>query len=274
MNLKDYEKKHLQMLREQIAECTVLLKSNGDFPLERAGQIALYGSGARHTIKGGTGSGEVNSRYFVTIEQGLQDAGFTITTSDWLDAYDRLLVDAKKEFHKEIKARAKKNHTVAVIEGMGAVMPEPEYDLPLNGAGDVAVYVLSRISGEGSDRQAVTGDILPGESETRDILALQKKYKKFMLVLNVGGAVDLSAVSEVENILILSQLGVETGAVLADILTGKSNPSGKLTTTWSAWEDYADFGEFGDINDTRYHEGIYVGSVSYTHLTLPTILLV
>lgn len=259
MNLKDYEKKHLQMLREQIAECTVLLKSNGDFPLERAGQIALYGSGARHTIKGGTGSGEVNSRYFVTIEQGLQDAGFTITTSDWLDAYDRLLVDAKKEFHKEIKARAKKNHTVAVIEGMGAVMPEPEYDLPLNGAGDVAVYVLSRISGEGSDRQAVTGDILPGESETRDILALQKKYKKFMLVLNVGGAVDLSAVSEVENILILSQLGVETGAVLADILTGKSNPSGKLTTTWSAWEDYADFGEFGDINDTRYHEGIYVG---------------
>lgn len=259
MKLNDYEEKHLQMLRKQIAECTVLLKSNGDFPLEGAGQIALYGSGARHTIKGGTGSGEVNSRYFVTIEQGLKDAGFTITTSGWMDAYDRLLADAKKEFLKEIKTRAKKNHTLAVIEGMGAVMPEPEYDLPLDGDGDVAVYVLSRISGEGSDRQPVTGDILPGKTEIRDILALQKKYKKFILVLNVGGVVDLSAVCEVENILLLSQLGVETGAVLADILLGKSNPSGKLTTTWSAWEDYANFGEFGDINDTRYNEGVYVG---------------
>lgn len=259
MKQNDYEKRHLETLRKQIAECTVLLKTNGDFPLEGAGQVALYGSGARHTIKGGTGSGEVNSRYFVTVEQGLKDAGFSITTNDWMNAYDLLLVDAKKEFHKAIKARAKKNHTMAVIEGMGAVMPEPEYDLPLNGAGDVAVYVLSRISGEGSDREPVAGDILLGKTEIRDILALKEKYAKFMLVLNVGGAVDLSPVAEVENILLLSQLGVETGAVLADILLGKAAPSGKLTTTWSAWGDYPSMGEFGDINDTRYNEGIYVG---------------
>lgn len=259
MKLNDYEQKHLKTLREQIAECTVLLKNNGDFPLEQAGQVALYGSGARHTIKGGTGSGEVNSRYFVTVEQGLTEAGFTVTTTDWLDAYDTLLVDAKKEFHKEIKARAKKKHTMAVLEGMGAVMPEPEYDLPLDGDGDVAIYVLSRISGEGSDREPVAGDILLGRTEARDILALKAKYKKFILVLNVGGAVDLSPVMEVENILLLSQLGVETGAVLADILLGRATPSGKLTTTWSAWKDYPAMGEFGDINDTRYNEGIYVG---------------
>ncbi len=259
MKLNDYEQKHLKTLREQIAECTVLLKNNGDFPLEQAGQVALYGSGARHTIKGGTGSGEVNSRYFVTVEQGLTEAGFTVTTTDWLDAYDALLVDAKKEFHKEIKARAKKKHTMAVLEGMGAVMPEPEYDLPLDGDGDVAIYVLSRISGEGSDREPVAGDILLGRTEARDILALKAKYKKFILVLNVGGAVDLSPVMEVENILLLSQLGVETGAVLADILLGRATPSGKLTTTWSAWKDYPAMGEFGDINDTRYNEGIYVG---------------
>lgn len=259
MKLNDYEKQHLEILRKQLAECTVLLKTNGDFPLEKAGQVALYGSGARHTIKGGTGSGEVNSRYFVTVEQGLKDAGFTITTTDWMDAYDNLLVDAKKEFHKVIKARAKKNHTMAVIEGMGAVMPEPEYELPLTGAGDVAVYVLSRISGEGSDREPVAGDILLGKTEIHDILALKAKYPKFMLVLNVGGAVDLSPVAEVENILLLSQLGVETGAVLADILLGKAAPSGKLTTTWSAWADYPSMGEFGDINDTRYNEGIYIG---------------
>ena len=84
MKQNDYEKRHLETLRKQIAECTVLLKTNGDFPLEGAGQVALYGSGTRHTIKGGTGSGEVNSRYFVTVEQGLKDAGFSITTNDWM----------------------------------------------------------------------------------------------------------------------------------------------------------------------------------------------
>lgn len=259
MELFDYEKKHLRFLREHLAECTVLLKTGGDFPLSAPGKIAAYGSGVRYTVKGGTGSGEVNSRYFVGVEQGLQDAGFEITTKSWLDSYDAVRVNAKKKFIQEIKARAKKNHTAAMMEGMGAVMPEPNHDLPLDGEGDVAIYVLSRISGEGNDRKVIGGDVKLNETEKRDILALSKKYSKFMLVLNVGGAVDLSEVAEVKNILYLSQLGVETGAVLADILLGKANPSGKLTTTWSAWEDYAAIGEFGDKNETRYREGIYVG---------------
>lgn len=255
----DYEKKHLEFLRAHLGECTVLLKQNGDFPLEHAGKIAAYGSGVRHTVKGGTGSGEVNSRYAVNVEQGLADGGFTITTQAWLDAYDQQRILAKKQFIKDVKARAKAKHVNVIMEGMGAVMPEPEYDLPLDGEGDVAVYVLSRISGEGNDRNAEAGDIKLTATEIKDILILHQKYKKFMLVLNVGGAVDLSPVMEVQNILLLSQLGVETGAALADILLGKINPSGKLTTTWSAWEDYADVGEFGDKNDTRYTEGIYVG---------------
>lgn len=259
MKLYDYEKKHLEQLRSHLAECTVLLKSNGDFPLMGAGEIAAYGSGVRNTIKGGTGSGEVNSRFFTNIEKGLEDAGFTITTKSWLEAYEKVRVEARKEFHKVIKARARTNHTQAVIEGMGAVMPEPEYELPLNGKGDVAIYVVSRISGEGNDRRAESGDILLSQTEQRDILALYKKYKKFMLILNVGGMVDLSPVNEVENILLLSQLGVETGAVVADILLGKSNPSGKMTTTWSAWQDYCEIGEFGNQDDTCYQEGIYVG---------------
>ena len=67
MQLYDYERKHLEQLRAQLAECCVLLKKNGDFPLKEAGKLAVYGSGVRHTIKGGTGSGEVNSRYFTTV---------------------------------------------------------------------------------------------------------------------------------------------------------------------------------------------------------------
>lgn len=259
MKVNEYEKRHISLLRRDAGECMVLLKTNGDFPLEKAGELALYGNGARNTIKGGTGSGEVNSRYFLTIEQGLEAAGFTITTKSWLDAYEGIRTEAHKDFVKEIKKQAKKKHTMAVIEGMGAVMPEPSYELPLSGAGETAVYVLSRISGEGADRKFVDGDILLSETEKRDILFLKEKYKKFMLVLNVGGPVDLSPVLSVENILLLSQLGVVTADALADVLLGKANPSGKLTTTWSGWEDYCSFGEFGDINDTRYREGIYVG---------------
>lgn len=114
-------------------------------------------------------------------------------------------------------------------------------------------------SGEGSDREVAEGDVKLTGSEIRDILALNKNYEKFMLVLNVGGVVDLSPVMEVGNILLLSQLGVDCGRILADIITGKQNPSGKLTTTWAAFEEYSKEGSFGDWNDTCYNEGIYVG---------------
>ena len=255
----DYEKQHLDTLRAHLAECTVLLKTNGDFPLSEAGKIAAYGCGVRKTVKGGTGSGEVNSRYFVNVEQGLKDAGFEITTTPWLDAYDEMYVKARKQFLVDLKAEAKAHHQVAVLYGMGKVMPEPEYQIPMEGEGDVAIYVLARNSGEGNDRDPVSGDIKLSATEKRDILALNEKYPKFMLVINAGGAVDLSEVQAVQNILVLSQLGVETGAALADILLGKQNPSGKLATTWSAWEDYFPMDDFGDPNDTRYHEGVYVG---------------
>ena len=209
MELLDYEREHLAVLRDSLAECTVLLKSDGSFPIETAGELALYGSGARQTVKGGTGSGEVNSRFFINVEDGLEQAGFRLTTKAWLDAYDNMRVQARKAFLAEIKKKAKEHHTNAIVEGMGAVMPEPDYEFPLDGEGDTAVYVLGRISGEGNDRQAIPGDILMTQTEIRDILQLQKQYRRFILVLNVGGPVDLSPVqAEVQNILLLSQLGV------------------------------------------------------------------
>ncbi len=259
MQLFNYEKKHLKTLRENLAECTVLLQSNGAFPLEKPGTIAAYGGGVRNTLKGGTGSGEVNSRYFTTAQQGLAEAGFTLTTKEWLVEYETVYAAAWKQFVADIKAKAKAQHIQPVLLGMGAVMPEPEYEMPLAFDSEAAIYVLSRISGEGNDRQAIPGDVLLTKTEIRDILALNDKYEKFMLVINTGGPVDLSPVSRVGNILILSQLGVETGAVLADILLGKANPSGKLTTTWSAWQDYCPDVDFGNADDTYYKEGIYVG---------------
>lgn len=255
----DYEKEHLARMRELAPECMVLLKKDGRFPLAKAGEIALYGSGARCTVKGGTGSGDVNSRFYVTVEQGLREAGFTVTSDIWLNGYDAVRAEAKKKFIADIKAQARKQHKMAILVGMGAVMPEPEYALPLDAAGDTALYVLARNSGEGNDRKPAPGDMCLTETEIRDILAANAKYENFMLVLNVGGVVDLSPVKDVKNILILSQLGAVTGQALADVVLGKAAPSGKLTTTWSAWEDYAAIGNFADPDDTDYKEGVYVG---------------
>ena len=191
------------------------LKKDGHFPIHNPGKIALYGSGARKTVFGRTGSGEVNSRETVSVERGLEKVGFKITTGSWLDAYDKAWKEAYEAFRRKIIAEAKAAHMIPMIYGMGAVMPEPEYYIPLDGEGDTAVYVLARTSGEGSDRKPVRGDVLLSETEERD--------------------------------------------VLADLLLGKSFPSGKLTTSWVLPSDLPSVGTFGDPDDTLYKEGIYVG---------------
>lgn len=259
MQLNNYEKKHIQKLRTYLHECCVLLRSKGDFPVKSLSHIALYGSGVRNTIKGGTGSGEVNSRYFDSVESAFEQAGIKVTTKKWLDAYDKIVAESFGRFKKDLKIKAKEMHTNVLMLCMGASMPAPEYNLSLEGEGDTALYILSRESGENTDRAVKKGEIFLSDTEIRDIRLLNKKYQHFMLVLNVGGVVDLSSLSEIDNILLLSQLGVETSHALVDIITGKANPSGKLATTWAAWSDYPKLIEFGGYDDTRYKEGIYVG---------------
>lgn len=252
-------KTHYERVRELAADCAVLLKSDGSFPIGAGEKIALYGSGARHTLRGGTGGGIVEVKEYTTIEEGLFNAGFIITTKAWLDGYDAVIENARKNYRMGIK------NTIAAdgLTGLGALsvaMPEPEYELPLDGEGETAVYVLTRVSGEGADRAAVKGDIFLTDTEVRDILALTEKYQKFMLVLNVSGVVDLSPVAEkVGNILLLSQLGSAVGDAFADLLSGKKNPSGKLASTWGRYEDYPMVGDLDPADDTRYKEGIYIG---------------
>ena len=259
MELYEYEREHRDLLRRLAPECMVLLKSDGTFPLEAPCKVALYGSGARETIKGGTGSGDVNVRHYTTVEEGLENAGFTVTTKPWLESYSALRQQAHVGFVAGIKAKAKELGVPALLLGMGAVMPEPEYDLPLDGEGELCVYVLGRISGEGSDRHPAPGDFQLTQTEIRDILACREKYGKLLLVLNVGGVVDLSPVLQVENILLLSQTGMALGDALADVVLGKAYPSGKLASTWAKWEDYCQVGDFAQPDDTHYTEGVYVG---------------
>lgn len=257
--VQPFEKEHIDLVRKTAPECALFLKREDDTLPLAPGKAALYGSGARKTIKGGTGSGDVNVRHFVTVEEGMERAGFEIVSKAWLDAYNQVLVDARAVFVEQIKKEAAELGINAVMYGMGKAMPEPQYEIAMDAECDLAVYVLSRISGEGADRDVSAGDINLSETEIRDILYCSRHYKKFVLVLNVGGMVNLEPVMEVKNILLLGQLGTPTGDVLADILTGVSNPSGKLAMTWAPIEQYPSTKGFGDMDDTVYNEGIYVG---------------
>lgn len=258
-SVQPFETEHAKKIRALSPECTLLLKSNGLLPLKELKEIALFGSGARNTIKGGTGSGDVNVRKFVTIEEGIENAGIIIKSKKWLDDYTELLNKARKTFVKKIKEEADRYGAPLMFYAMGKTMPEPDYELELEYPCDTALYVLARNSGEGTDRTEIEGDIKLTKTEIRDIKALNKLYKNFILVLNTGGLVDLSEINEVENVLLLGQLGQETGNVLADLLLGKAYPSGKLTMSWTKIDDYPSTNGFADMDDTDYTEGIYVG---------------
>lgn len=258
--MEQYEIDHINRMRRIAPECTVLLKSDGSFPLDAAQKIALYGNGARRTYKGGRGSADVYVRAYSTVEIGLENAGFEITTKYWLDAYEAERKKANVQFRSWLKEKIAREGMGRLMENLSIVMPEPEYEIPMTGEADVAVYILSRLCGEGVDRQNVPGDFLLTQTEIRDILYLQQHYRKFMLVLNTACIVDLSPiVDQISNILLLSQLGSTIGDTFADLLLGKAYPSGKLSATWAKAEHYRYLDEFGCRNDTRYLEGIYVG---------------
>ena len=256
-----YEMKHIRIMRETAGECTLFLNKNNEFPINKPCNVLLIGSGARNTVKGGLGSADVESRFYTTCEEGLEKAGFKITSKHWLNQYP-LLKEKKIQEHinyiKNIHKINRVNNTFRMVS-----FPEYDYNLKIDqddeNESDIAIYVIARNSGEGIDRRLIKGDALLTDTEIKDILYLNKKFKKFILVLNVGGVVDLSPVSHISNILLLSQLGVVTGDILADIILGKVNPSGKLTTTWAKIDDYKFIKEFGDPNDTYYKEGVYVG---------------
>ena len=259
LQLQPYEKKHVDFLKENSAECTLFLNKNDAFPLSSPGKLVLVGNAARDTIKGGTGSGEVESYFYTTCEQGLEAAGFEIVSKDWLDKFPQFM-KAKRQIYVDYIKELTEAYKGDLYEFQtGGAQPQAEYDLPLEYQADAAIFVLGRISGENSDRRLVKGDVYLTDSEIRDILFLNEKYEKFMLVLNVVGPVDLTPVKNVKNILLLSQLGVVNGDILADIVLGKANPSGKLSTTWAAVKDYRYIDQFGAFNNTRYLEGLYLG---------------
>ena len=262
------EKEHSALVRELAGECMTLLENDGTLPLAGAGKVAVYGNGVRHTVKGGTGSGDVNTRTVVTIEQGLKEAGFEILTGKWLDEYDKVLADAQAAYQAELAKKAEELHVPIFAVMFSEVFAQP--DVPViteKEDTDTAIYVLSRNSGEGADRYNRACDYLLGENELADIAYLAEHYEKTVLILNIANLVDTTELKKIKGlnaILLAGQAGNATGNIVADVVLGKSIPSGKLTDTWAAsYEDYPSSKNFshnnGDTNDEYYNDGIYVG---------------
>ncbi|HEX2985367.1 MAG TPA: glycoside hydrolase family 3 C-terminal domain-containing protein [Caproiciproducens sp.] len=256
--VSDRERTNAQLSREVAGQGMVLLENrNNVLPLSGADKkVALFGSGATQTVKGGTGSGDVNQRYVISVKQGLLNAHFTITSGSWLDAYDKAYAAGKANWQG----------------GMWGSFsyPDPEItdeQFAEAKAADTAIYVIARNSGEGADRDSGKGDYLLTDNEYNNLKKLGAGFKNVIVLLNVGGVIDTKFFQEIpglDALLLISQPGMEAGNAVADVLTGAVTPSGKLTDTWAKnYSDYSSSVTFSsndrNVQQEEYKEGIYVG---------------
>lgn len=242
-------------LSKKVAQDGMVLLQNKDkvLPL-RNKKIALYGSGAFATVKGGTGSGDVNQRHVSSIIEGLENNEFEITTKSWLMRFKKYYDSKKREYYDNLGDSLKK--LLAPAFSMD--------DMEIGEFADASagIYVISRSSGEGQDRKNEKGDYQLTDNELSNIKLFSEYYPKSILILNVGGVIDTSFIEKcplLDSILLVSQPGMDAGNAIAEILGGSVTPCGKLTDTWALnYEDYPSSKYFGEKNP-RYNEGIYVG---------------
>ena len=274
------ERRHRKISANAAEEGVVLLKNDHMLPLEKGSKIALFGPGARRTITGGTGSGDVHERYSVSIEEGLKQAGFVITSETWLNRFEEKEEIQKKTYYRSIFTRA---NVLQQTKGMSfdesVIQAYTETPAYIPGAGDIptladlsdaecrqAVYVIARNAGEGRDRINEKGDYQLLDVEKESIRFLSESFEKVLVIINAGGVIDLSFLDEmrVDALLTIHQPGMEAGTAVAHILDGSVSPSGHLTDTWAMkYQDYPNSDSYGtgEGNDykERYLEGIYVG---------------
>ncbi len=270
-NISPREEENRRIAYEAACEGMVLLKNDGTLPLQTK-KVALYGPGAMRTIKGGTGSGEVNERHAVSVLEGLENRGFTVTTQAWLEDYEAGYQTALKAYKAEKRKRVNLLKVKDIMQMLldnfyiPAGRPITEKDVAESGT-DTCIYVLSRQAGEGGDRKLEPGGYYVTAEEEAAIRFCAQRYKHFVLVINCGSSMDMGFAESIPGIgaiLFICQPGMEGGNALADILSGTVTPSGKLTDTWAKkYQDIPYSGEFsylnGNLKEEYYKEGIFVG---------------
>ena len=265
--VREYEIEHRKLARRAASDGMVLLKNDNNLlPLAANSKIALYGPGAIHMIKGGTGSGDVNQRELIEIWDGFKSSGFEIVNEKWLEDYINIYNNARLAWRDDLLKQEAEGGNLFELYA-GNPLPTPKADDPKKEDTDTAFYILSRVSGEGADRRDEPGDFRISDEEKDFLSKLNKIYNHIVLVLNIGGLMDLSFIDElsaIEAVIYMMQPGMEGGLALADIVLGKVTPSGKLTDTWAYnYRDYPSTKTFskadGCTDYEEYAEGIYVG---------------
>ena len=183
------ENDNLLISRKCAEEGVVLLKNTGVLPIKKKKNIALYGAGARKTVKGGTGSGEVNERKSISIEEGLKEIGYKITTKDWIDNYDNIYEDAVKKWKEKVIDNQEENAKKAFIDTIAFTMPSgriiTKEDVKKSKT-DTAIYVISRIAGEGADRKNIEGDYQLFKEEKENLKILTSSYDNVVNGLSIS----------------------------------------------------------------------------------------
>lgn len=230
---------HAQVARETASEGMVLLKNkNHALPLKSKTRVALFGVRSYETVAGGTGSGNVNKAYIVSLDEGLAQAGASL--SDDITEYYRKYID----FAHIQAANSGAGNNVLLGE---KILPELELSRSYldrkAGFSQVAVITIGRNAGEDADR-TIGGDFKLSSIEQQLIAdvcdAFHQKGKKVIVVLNIGGVIETASWKDYPDAILLAwQPGQEAGHAIADVLTGKVNPSGKLPVSFAnTYMDY------------------------------------
>lgn len=271
-------KAHAEITRQSATEGIVLLKNQDNtLPISNDVKIAVFGVSSYDFMAGGTGSGDVNKAYTVDMMEGLRNAGFACEKE--IEELYRSYVDYQSKYLRTLR-------DYQWYEGA----PRPDemvinksYAKKWAGKTDVAILTLGRQAGEGDDRTVESFSLTDNERQTIDNLceAYHLAGKKVIVILNVGSSIETASwKSQPDAILCAWQTGQEGGNSVADILTGKANPSGKLTQTFPvsifdvpASRDFPlydrDFNQVDtymgkpsnkkDVGYCNYEDGIYVG---------------
>ena len=278
---------HAEVTRQSAAEGMVLLKNEQTLPLPEAmKRVATFGITSYDLISGGTGSGDVNKAYNVSLREGLNNAGYQL--NDELLALYENHINAENE-----KNKPDPNNPMAMFMPKirpAEMIPSAAVLKKMAEETDIALLTLGRTSGEFMDRK-IPNDFDLSDIERTLIQEVCKAYhavgKKVAIILNIGGVIETASWKDLPDAILLAwQAGQEGGNTVADILKGAVNPSGKLTMTFPIqYMDIASsanfpydyqfdmqkaFGSFTDSGDvpkelvrnvdyTDYEEDVFVG---------------
>ena len=291
-------KAHAEVTRQSAAEGMVLMKNEKALPFtENIKNVALYGNTSYDFIAGGTGSGNVNHAYVVSLLDGMKNGGYTVS-EDLKKTYETYIADCKKKAEAELEAQKQKDPNSAML---AQFLPQPlptellfsADELAAQAAqADVAVITLGRLSGEFIDRKVADFNLSDSERQLieRVCEAYHQANKQVVVLLNIGGVIETASWNALPDAILCAwQAGQEGGNSVVDVLSGKQSPSGKFTMTWpvkftDAYSsrnfpidqdpriDMMNQGQKGNVKNvdyTDYEEDIYVGYRYFDSFEVP-----